>query len=85
MSGAVIEVTAESVVGPHREKTIVVLATHLSPPDVYFVFTCLQGNQVPSVRYHLQSIGKCSSLSSIVTLQAILRLSLFCGNSLAVH
>lgn len=40
-------------------------------------------NQVPNVRYHLQNTGKCSSLPSKVTPQAVLRLSLFCGNSLA--
>lgn len=50
---AVIEVTAEPVVGPCRGKTIVVLATPLSTQDVYIVFTCLRGNQVPNVRYHL--------------------------------
>lgn len=83
VSRAVIDATAEPVVGPRRGKTIVVLATPLSPRDVYFVFTCLRGHQVPNVRYHLQNTRKRSSLPSIVTPQAVPRLSLFCGNSLA--
>lgn len=83
VSRAVTELTAEPVVGPRGGKTIVVLATPLSPQDVYFVITCLQANQVPNVKYHLQNTGKCSSLPSKVTPQAVLHLSLFSGNSLA--
>lgn len=83
VSTTVIEVTAGPAADPHRGKAIVVLATPLSPQDVYFIFTCLQGNQVPNVRYHLQNTGKCSSLPSEVTPQALLRLSLFSGNRLA--
>lgn len=55
MSRAVIEVTAGPVVGPSRGKTIVVLATPLSPQDVH-------------VRLHMftrKSSPKCEVSSSI--------------------
>lgn len=57
MSRAVTELTAEPVVGPCRGKAIVVLATPLSPRDVYFVSACLQGHQIPNVKYRLQKKG----------------------------
>lgn len=86
MSRAVTELTAEPVVGPCRGKAIVVLATPLSPRDVYFVSACLQGHQIPNVKYRLQNRGKCSSLSSIATPRAMLRLFLcFVETALPVH
>lgn len=87
VSRAVTEVTAEPVVGPQRGKTIVVLATPLSPQDVYFVSSCLQENQIPNVRYHLQNTGKCKLSANPCPPHWRRRpccvFSLFCRNSLA--
>ena len=79
---AVTGVTAEPVVGPCRVKTIVVLATPLSPQDVYFVFTCLQGNKSRCDVSSWRTL-RCGSLPAAATPTAALRLSLFCGNNLA--
>lgn len=69
---------------PSGGKTIVVLATPLSPQDVYDVCMCLQGCLVPNVRYHLlkhmemQLPALCSSAAGLAAC------SLFSGNRL-VH
>lgn len=55
MSRAVIEVTAGPVVGPCRGKTIVVLATPLSPQDVHVRLHVFTGKSSP----------KCEESSSI--------------------
>ena len=65
-----------------REDNCCVSNTFVTSGCIFYLHL-FTGNRVPNVRYHPQTTGKCSSLRSIVTPQAVLCLSLFCGNSLA--